>query len=54
MKTPLAAIDLLIEPSWIAAVDPDVVLKNHSVAVHAGRIIAVLPTTDPFAVHVYT
>ena len=46
MKTPLAAIDLLIEPSWIAAVDPDVVLKNHSVAVHAGRIIAVLPTGE--------
>ncbi len=36
-------IDLLIEPRWIAAVDPDVVLKNHAVAVHDGRIIAVLP-----------
>ena len=46
MKTPLAAIDLLIEPSWIAAVDPDVVLKNHSVAVHAGRIVAVLPSGE--------
>ena len=43
--TPVA-IDLLIEPSWIAAVDPDVVLKNHSVAVDAGRIIAVLPSGE--------
>ena len=43
MKTPLAAIDLLIEPSWIAAVDPDVVLENHAVAVHDGRIAALLP-----------
>ena len=43
--TPVA-IDLLIEPSWIAAVDPDTVLKNHSVAVDAGRIIAVLPSGE--------
>ncbi|MGA9961171.1 MAG: amidohydrolase family protein, partial [Azonexus sp.] len=39
-------IDLLIEPSWIAAVDPDVVLKNHAVAVHEGRIVALLPTGE--------
>jgi 5-methylthioadenosine/S-adenosylhomocysteine deaminase len=46
MKPPLVAIDLLIEPSWIATVDPDMVLKNHSVAVHAGRIVAVLPSGE--------
>ncbi len=43
MKDTPAAIDLLIEPSWVAAVDPDVVLENHAVAVHAGRIVALLP-----------
>jgi len=39
-------IDLLIETSWIAAVDPDVVLKNHAVAVHQGKIVALLPTGE--------
>jgi 5-methylthioadenosine/S-adenosylhomocysteine deaminase len=46
MKSTPETIDLLIEPSWIAAVDPDVVLKNHAVAVHAGRIIALLPSAE--------
>lgn len=40
------SIDLLIEPGWIAAVDPDVVLKHHAVAVHDGRIVAVLPAGE--------
>lgn len=40
------AIDLLIESRWIAAVDPDVVLTNHAVAVHEGRILAVLPSSE--------
>ncbi|MDP3539084.1 MAG: TRZ/ATZ family hydrolase [Azonexus sp.] len=39
-------IDLLIEARWIAAVDPDVVLKNHTVAIHNSRILAVLPTIE--------
>ncbi|QRM20173.1 TRZ/ATZ family hydrolase [Dechloromonas sp. TW-R-39-2] len=39
-------IDLLIESRWIAAVDPDVVLKNHAVAIHNGRIIDILPTGE--------
>lgn len=39
-------IDLLIEARWIAAVDPDVVHKNHAVAVRNGRILAVLPTGE--------
>jgi 5-methylthioadenosine/S-adenosylhomocysteine deaminase len=40
------AIDLLIESRWIAAVDPDVVLINHAVAVHNGRIVALLPSNE--------
>ena len=39
-------IDLLIESRWIAAVDPDIVLKNHAVAVHNGRIVALLPASE--------
>lgn len=39
-------IDLLIESRWIAAVDPDIVLINHAVAVRDGRIVAVLPTGE--------
>jgi len=39
-------IDLLVEPRWIAAIDPDVVLRNHAVAVHDGRIVAVLPAGE--------
>lgn len=39
-------IDLLIEAQWIAAVDPDVVLENHAVAVDRGRIAAVLPAAE--------
>ena len=46
MTPALETIDLLIEARWIAAVDPDVVLKNHTVAVNHGRIVAVLPTND--------
>ena len=46
MKSTPEFIDLLIEPSWIAAVNPDAVLKNHAVAVHAGRIVAVLPSIE--------
>jgi 5-methylthioadenosine/S-adenosylhomocysteine deaminase len=40
------AIDLLIESRWIAAVAPDVVLINHAVAVHNGRIVALLPSNE--------
>lgn len=46
MTNTLESIDLLIESQWIAAVDPDIVLKNHAVAVHRGRIIALLPVGD--------
>ena len=46
IKTIRQTIDLLLEPRWIAAVDHDVVLKNHAVAVHDGRIVDVLPTGE--------
>lgn len=39
-------IDLLIEARWIVPVEPDVVLRDHAVAVHNGRILAVLPTSQ--------
>lgn len=39
-------IDLLIESRWIAAVDPDIVLENHAVAVRDGRIVALLPSSQ--------
>lgn len=39
-------IDLLIEARWIATVDTDEVLKNHAVAVDAGRILAILPLAE--------
>lgn len=38
-------IDLLIEARWIIPVEPaGVVFEHHAVAVHKGRIVAVLPT----------
>jgi len=39
-------IDLLIEARWIAAVEPDVLLENHAVAVRDGRIIDLLPNGE--------
>ena len=36
-------IDHVIEARWVATVNPENVLKNHAIAVHGGRILAVLP-----------
>ena len=46
MTTTPKSIDLLIESRWIAAVDPDVVLTNHAVAIRDGHILAVLPSNE--------
>lgn len=46
MTTTPEIIDQLIESRWIAAVDPDVVLKNHAVAVHNGHIVNILPNGE--------
>jgi 5-methylthioadenosine/S-adenosylhomocysteine deaminase len=42
-----AAIDLLIEPSWIIPIEPaGVVLDGHALAVDQGRIAALLPAAE--------
>jgi 5-methylthioadenosine/S-adenosylhomocysteine deaminase len=46
MTTTPEVIDLLIESRWIAAVDPDILLNNHAVAIHDGRILAILPASQ--------
>ncbi len=46
MTTTPQTIDLLIEARWIAAVDPDIVYSKHAVAVHEGRILAILPAGE--------
>lgn len=42
-QAPPQAIDLVIESRWIATVDPEQVLKNHAIAIHRERIVAILP-----------
>ena len=50
MSSPSAqmeSIDLLIDARWVVPVEPaNTVLTQHSVAVHAGKIVAVLPSLD--------
>ncbi len=44
MRATMENIDVLIEARWVIPVEPDgAVLENHAVAVHAGRIVALLP-----------
>lgn len=41
------SIDQLIDARWIVPVEPaNTVLENHSLAIHAGRILALLPTAE--------
>ncbi len=43
----MQAIDLLIEAAWVVPVEPHgVVLRDHAVAVHEGRIVAVVPSVE--------
>src|SRR5260221_10394370 len=40
-------VDTLIHARWVVPVEPaGVALAGHSVAIHAGRIVAVLPTAE--------
>jgi len=51
----MEAIDLLIDARWVIPVNPaKQVLEEHSVAVHDGRIVAVLPTPTALAAYVAT
>ena len=40
------SIDTLIESRWIATVDQEKTLKNHAIAIHQGKILAVLPSVE--------
>jgi len=39
-------IDLLVEPRWIAPVEPAVVLESHAIAVKGDRIVAICPKAE--------
>lgn len=39
-------IDLLVEPRWIAPVEPDVLLTGHALAVQDHQIVALLPAEE--------
>ncbi len=39
-------IDLIIHARWVIPVEPADVLERHAVAVHQGRIVALLPSAD--------
>ena len=43
MTTTPESIDLLIEARWVAPIEPAVLLKNHAIAVHQGKIVDLLP-----------
>ena len=46
----MISIDTLISARWIIPVEPTgTVLEHHSIAVQAGRIVDLLPTTDACA-----
>ena len=46
-QTTPQSVDLLIEARWVVPVEPHaVVLEEHAVAVHEGRIVGILPIAD--------
>ena len=48
----MESIDLVIDARWVVPVNPSgVVLEHHSVAVHEGRIVAVLPAAEVHAAY---
>ncbi len=44
-------IDLLIDARWVVPVEPAGVLENHSIAVDAGRVVAILPSVDAHRIY---
>ncbi len=44
--TGMEKVDTLINARWVIPVEPDVSLAHHSVVLHQGKILAVLPTAD--------
>jgi 5-methylthioadenosine/S-adenosylhomocysteine deaminase len=47
MQTSLTSIDTLIHARWVIPVEPlNSVLKHHSIAVHEGRILEILPSDE--------
>jgi 5-methylthioadenosine/S-adenosylhomocysteine deaminase len=42
----LDTVDLLLVARYIATVEPDAVLERHALAIHHGRIVAVLPEAE--------
>ncbi|WP_126445327.1 TRZ/ATZ family hydrolase [Sulfuricystis multivorans] len=46
-SSPPLEIDQLIDARWIAPVEPEnLLLEHHSLAIHQGRIVALLPTAE--------
>jgi len=43
---PLEAVDLRIDAGWVIPIEPAGALPAHSVIVHGGRIVAVMPTNE--------
>jgi len=51
----MTAVDTLIHGRWIAPVEPAAkILEHHSVAIHEGRILAILPTAQAQATYTAT
>jgi len=47
MTTPMQHVDTLIYAGWIIPVEPDnVVYENHAIAIHDGKIVAILPSSE--------
>ena len=39
-------VDTLINARWVIPVEPDITLAHHSIVLHQGKVLAVLPTAD--------
>ena len=39
-------VDTLINARWVIPVEPDTSLAHHSIVLHQGKVLAILPTAD--------